>query len=259
MSQVSISGSRWATSPSSAMGHQVRGVSVASRITAYSAGTAAGSTFTATGGGGGGGGGSGSGSNAVPIGKIPAGLSQDLTGIEHLALGHPHHSPGGLSEAGRSDAAYSEAASQYDPAPTAAAAAGAARSRAAAAAGSDARRGLDTLRTASSAAGSRFDGSPTSNASFMSRVAGSPTEGGGGGGARAGGAGAAPYTTRSAVSSIRSDAGSSFFRGSGSARSMESRAKMSDASGSSFDEEDLQNMGTRWLSERAYAQKYDGE
>lgn len=316
MSQVSIAGSRFLTSPPPGdFSSQFRGASLRSTATGVSAGTAGASVFDGDGplgaaavaiGGGGGRGGNvgalggvgaigagvgaregvgrgegaggeagaatftdaGSGYGSPTIGKIVPGFSQDLTGVEvddlprsELARSELAGSPTGYSETGRSDTGFSEAASRYEPTPTrnrrrvsalgtvAAANAGLGPGARASALGLD-------LGTLTSAAGSRFDGSPSSRASFMSRVGGgaSPTSAGRGGGrARLG---AAPYTGRSVASSIRSDTNSSFFK-SGSSRSVESRARVSSASASSWDDEDLQNMGAQWLSERAYNQKFD--
>lgn len=100
--------------------------------------------------------------------------------------------------------------------------------------------------TPTSAAGSRFPDSPSSYAT--SRLPGSPTAGG-----RARG----QHTSRSTASSMRS--GSFFPDGaSTSNRSMNSgsAAGISSVSGSSWDEDDLQNVGARWLSDRAFNQKF---
>lgn len=112
------------------------------------------------------------------------------------------------------------------------------------------RLGIDPS-SPTSAAGSRFEGSPSSNATSLSRIAGggSPT-------AAPGGRDMDPTTARSVASSMRST-DSSFFQPS-SSRSHKSGTRVSSAaSGSSWDEEDLQNIGARWLSERAYNQQFE--
>lgn len=112
------------------------------------------------------------------------------------------------------------------------------------------RLGIDPS-SPTSAAGSRFEGSPSSNATSLSRIAGggSPT-------AAPGGRDMDPTTARSVASSMRST-DSSFFQAS-SSRSHKSGTRVSSAaSGSSWDEEDLQNIGARWLSERAYNQQFE--
>lgn len=193
------------------------------------------------------------------------GRSQDLTGVEQLT-----RSPLG----GASDGGYSEAGSRYDSlrvdgpgqsggggeggggGGAAAAAASASASAALARDRQEGKRPGVAMEppTPNSAAGSRFPDSPSSNTTSISRLAGSPTPG------NVGASGA--YTARSIASSIRSSMNSSFFRSAGSsARSHRSGAssqgKVSSASGSSWDEEDLQNMGARWLSDRAYNQQFD--
>lgn len=239
MSQVSIAASRFLSSPMAALNKFKRDRGRSSS-TGISAGTDAGSSFTPTANHQGGRG-------AAPGARQFAatlGRSQDLSGIDSVGF------PSGMSDAERSEAGYSEAASRYD----------ASFDRGAGRRGRSVSSGVGpppTLvidaesRSPTSAAGSRFEDSPSSDATSMSRVAGSPT-------AASGRGGTGPlYTGRSAASSMRSG-NSSFFK-IGSARSLkssESRGRSS-ASASSWDEDDLQNMGTRWLSERAYNQKFE--
>lgn len=104
--------------------------------------------------------------------------------------------------------------------------------------------------TPNSAAGSRFPDSPTSYATSALPLSPTAIEGGGGGG---------PYTGRSAASSMRS--GSFFQDGTATSSSLQSAQTgsgraISTTSVTSWDEEDIQNIGARWLSDRAYNQKY---
>lgn len=205
----------------------------------------------------------GSDSAVVPVGAAGTkmGFSPDLTG---MTGGESESRPrllSNFSEATRSEAGFSDAASRYDGMP----AFNHQGSRGGGGSGAHANPGglvLD-LATPNSAAGSRFDtSSPGSAMTFTSRVGiGSPTSAAAAGrGALQGGAGGGPLTGRSVASSMRSDGGSSFFRtSSGSQRSGESRGGVaaSAASVSSWDDEDLQNMGTRWLADRAYNQQFD--
>lgn len=274
MSQVSIAASRFLSSPLNAFAAPLRGPSASSGLTGVSNGTAAASTYPAdpTADGGGSDTMTAAGSTAagvVPVGAAAAGMgySQDLSG---LTPDGPDE-PGAVAAIGarggspRSDAGFSDAASRYDGTPSFA-------GQAPHGGGSGIPRrpsGLAVDPTSpTSAAGSRFDtSSPGSAMTFASRVGfGSPTGKGGRGGrgaAGGGGVGAAPLTARSVASSMRSDGDSSFFKTSAagsSQRSSDSRgggAGFGSASGSSWDEEDLQNMGTRWLADRAYNQQFD--
>ena len=177
------------------------------------------------------------------------GLSQDdITASELPAR---ERSPSGFSVAAESETAFSEAASRFDapgyhPASSV-------QHRPPTRVGN--RLGIDTS-SPNSAAGSRFEGSPSSHATTMSRIAGGSSPSGiVHGRVRDPG----PMTGRSVASSMRST-GSSFFQPSSSKshRSGDSGTRVSSAaSASSWDEEDLQNMGTRWLSERAYNQQFD--
>lgn len=315
MSQVSIAGSRFVSSPTTAAlgGGRFRFPSVGivgnsssslRKPPAHGKGSRGGA-----GGGGGGviapGSGDADSAAAVSIGQATGmGLSQDLTGLHGASAGAgagaagPGGGSGGeddderprlnsdFSEAVPSEAAFSEAASRYhDPAPGGR---GGRRSAGPVGVGigtglhSNRPAGLDMyeLETPNSAAGSRFDtaSSPGSAMTFASRVGvESPTaaaaraaalrggNGGGRGGFGGGGGGGGLLTGRSAASSMRSDAESSFFRGGSalsaagsSQRSVDSRGRLkSSASTTSWDEEDLQNMGTRWLADRAYNQQFD--
>eukprot|EP00752_Nemacystus_decipiens_P002006 g1927.t1 len=276
MSQVSIAASRFLSSPTNAFGAQYRGRSASSGIgggggsgKAAAAAAASSTGLTAANGddvnstsGGRGGAAAmtaaGSGSGVVPVGAAGAemGFSQDLTGMAEDRA----RSPSNFSEAGPSEAGYSDAASRYEGTP--------AFSQGPRSSGIGIARGSNNPSsglmleppTPNSAAGSRFDtSSPGSAMTFTSRVGiGSPTAGTGGMGA--GGGGGGPLTGRSMASSMRSDGGSSFFHaGGGSQRSGDSRGNVTvgAASVTSWDEEDLQNMGTRWLADRAYNQQFD--
>lgn len=261
MSQVSIAASRFLSSPvNNPFGPQFRGQSASSGLTGVSAGTAA-----------------GSGSGVVPVGAAgkEMGFSQDLSGLTPTRAGaggeDGARSPGAFSVAGRSEAGFSDAASRYDNSFAASRESGvslAGRVGLTGASGGGGGGGrptrLDGLAiqqpsSPNSAAASRFDtSSPASATTFTSRVGvGSPTAGAPGGKARVGAGG--PLTGRSTASSMRSDGGSSFFRASGgSQRSGDSRGMgAGSASASSWDEEDLKNMGTRWLADRAYNQQFD--
>lgn len=222
-------------------------------------------------------------SEVVPVGAARAdmGYSQDLSGMtggtrtgsgagaRAGAEGGRPRSPSAFSESAPSEAGFSDAASRYDSM-TFTHHQGAGGSGGRTSSGVHGRSGLLVIEpaTPNSAAGSRFDAasvsSPGSALTFTSRVGpGSPTAAAGvraalGGGR--GGGGGGPLTGNSMASSLRSDGGSSFFRagGGGSQNGADSRgAGASSASVSSWDEEDLQNMGTRWLADRAYNQKYD--
>ncbi|CAM9777623.1 unnamed protein product [Scytosiphon promiscuus] len=251
MSQVSIAASRFNTSPTHARQPAPAG---AQSVGGADAMTAAGST---------------AGSSVVPLGAAAVGLSQDLTGMSvggrgGGAGGGRPRSPSAFSEAGPSEAEFSDAASRFEMNP-------ASSSRSFGASALRARggpRGTPALAieppTPNSAAGSRFDtSSPASAATFTSRVGvGSPTAAGAGGGRRGRGFGGAPLTGTSMASSMRSDGGSSFFKNSAggeSQRSVDSRGMggAESASAASWDEDDLQNMGTRWLADRAYNQQFD--
>lgn len=277
MSQVSIAASRFLSSPTNAFGAQLRRPSASSGVGGVGLRTGVASTAlpanandTTTSRGGGIGGAetmtaAGSGSAVVPVGAAGTemGFSQDLTGMTGGdAEGRPR-SPSSFSEAGRSEAGFSDAASRYDSTSAFNHHQGSvSRGR-----GSGAYNPSGLViepATPMSAAGSRFDtSSPGSALTFTSRVGvGSPTAVAGARGAMRGGAGGGPLTGRSVASSMRSDGGSSFFLagggGGGSQRSGESRGVgISSASASSWDEDDLQNMGTRWLADRAYNQQFD--
>ncbi|CAM9432276.1 unnamed protein product [Ectocarpus sp. 13 AM-2016] len=266
MSQVSIAASRFLSSPvNNRFGPQFRGQSASSGLTGVSAGTAA-----------------GSGSGVVPVGaaRKDMGFSQDLSGLTPTRTGRGEEdgarSPGAFSVAGRSEAGFSDAASRYDNSFAASRESGvslAGRVGLTAGAGAGGGGGpptrLDGLEiqqpsSPNSAAASRFDtSSPASATTFTSRVGvGSPTAAPAGAGGRARVGAGGPLTGRSAASSMRSDGGSSFFRASGgSQRSGDSRGigGAGSASASSWDDEDLQNMGTRWLADRAYNQQFDAQ
>lgn len=287
MSQSSIAASRYVSSPSDALGgQQIRFPSVGAGGNSSSA---AGKPPA--------GAGSNTGGAGRVIARVPGdtdsaaavssiaragkGLSQDLTGLargsardvggeeEEEEEGGRPRLPSAFSETAQSEAAFSEAASRYEAGPSAAVGGGGGNR------GSRRGTGVFELVTPTSAAGSRFDASsPGSAMTFASRVGvESPTAaaaraaaasrgsgasrggGGGGGGLGVGGL----LTGKSAASSMRSDAESSFFRSGGSQRSLDSRGgRASEASAtSSWDEEDLQNLGTRWLADRAYNQQFD--
>lgn len=272
MSQVSIAASRFLSSPTNAFGAQLRGPS-ASSIGGVGNSKAAASASAAlhanaddvnsTSGGRGGAAAmtaAGSGSGVVPVGaaRTEMGFSQDLTGMTAAEAQDRARSPSNFSEAGRSDAGFSDAASRYEGTP-------AFNQQGPRSSGIGRAHHTSGLvlepPTPNSAAGSRFDtSSPGSAMTFTSRVGiGSPTAAAAG--ARGAGVGGGPLTGRSVASSMRSDGGSSFFRaGGGSQRSGDSRGNAgvgTAASVTSWDEEDLQNMGTRWLADRAYNQQFD--
>lgn len=280
MSQISIAASRFLSSPTGAFGTQLRAPSASSGVGAAGLRTSAASAslpanvddVNSSSGGGGGAGAmtaAGSGSAVIPVGAAGTEMSfsQDLTGMTETEAESRPRLPSNFSEAGPSEAGYSDAASRYDSTPVYNHHQG---SRGGAH-GAHNRSGLVLEpATPNSAAGSRFDtSSPGSAMTFTSRVGiGSPTSAAGPRGAlhvgagAGGGASGGPMTGRSVASSMRSDGGSSFFRGGGaggaSQRSGDSRGVgISSASNSSWDEEDLQNMGTRWLADRAYNQQFD--
>eukprot|EP00903_Cladosiphon_okamuranus_P008172 g7871.t1 len=186
MSQVSIAASRFNASPTTAFGGQLRAPSASSLKPTSSRSLVIDDTNSSIGGRGGAAAmtAAGSDSAVVPVGAAGAemGFSQDLTGMTAIETESRPRLPSNFSEAVRSDAGFSDAASRHDGMP--------AVNKQGSRGGRGAHINPGGLvlepATPTSAAGSRFDtSSPGSAMTFGSRVGiGSPTaavSGGGGG------------------------------------------------------------------------------